>query len=121
MTELEKDVVAAKAMGLSYGAYKALMFDMERHQAQGRQKNTQKKRQRGAAPRYSTEAAFALWQERKNDREIGEAFGVSRQSVQRWRENLELPSILTGVNPEDYILVRVDGVTYAVRREDHEG
>lgn len=105
----------AKEKGLTYGKYRASTYDPS-HPPQTVMEpihHTQKK--------YSDQAAFQLWQEGKTDAEIAEALGVSRALIQRWRDTLELPSILR--HPTDtkkYRLQQAKDGTYFAIIEDYQ-
>lgn len=88
MSKLDEDIRAADALGISYGYYIALSYDP--YAAMANTDPTSHKRRRKC--RYTDEQIFLLWQEGKTDEQIGQAVGVSRQLIQRWRDQLELPS-----------------------------
>ena len=89
MDQIEKDVIAAKELNLSYGYYKALSYNP----APGPTPTISRKRNHWQRSRKFTDMeAFALWQQYMTDSEIAEAVGVSRAYIQRWRDQLELPS-----------------------------
>lgn len=98
---LDDEARIARAMGLSYGRYKAMQYNKPTAAPQKiRRSRTQKRR-------YTDEDAFRLWQEGKNDCEIGAILGVSRQIIQRWRDTMELPSTnKQPVDTKNYHLVR---------------
>lgn len=113
MSRVAEDDRKAKEMGLSYGKYKALLYDPSKTTPQPPAGSGRRKQKR----KYSYHAAFALWQEGKNDTEIAEALGVSRALIQRWRDNLELPSTTRHhVNTKKYRLQQSeDGTYYAIK------
>ena len=76
---------------------------------------TKKRRKR----RYTDEQLFLLWQEGYTDEQIGHAVGVSRQYIQRWRDQLELPSTSKFcVNTQKYRLTRLqDGTPIVIISE----
>jgi len=78
----------ARSMGLTYGKYEAMLYEQNR----GKEPQPPPVQTRRSRRRYTDEQAFALWQEGKNDCEIGIVLGVSRQIIQRWRDTMELPS-----------------------------
>lgn len=89
MDQIEKDVKAAKALCLSYGYYKAATYNPD----QVTPTITPRKRHHLQKPRrFTDQEAFDLWQQRMTDAEIGQTLGVSRAYIQRWRDQLELPS-----------------------------
>lgn len=115
MSQLDEDIRAADAMGISYGKYKALTYDPYPAMADS-SVSTPKRRRR---KRYTDEQLFLLWQEGKTDSEIGEAVGVSRQFIQRWRDQLELPSTSKFlVNTQKYRLTQMRDGTYIVVHTD---
>ena len=115
--ELNADVRAAKAMGLSYGAYKALQYE----RAKKKTKRKPRPQLNKQARHRRTEAAFPLWQRGLTDREIGLKLGVSRQIIQRWRDQMELPSVTTsGLDTARYCLVIVNGEHYAVFIDEND-
>lgn len=88
MSKLDEDIRAADALGISYGYYIAMSYDP--YAAMATKDPTNHKRRRTC--RYTDEQIFRLWQEGNTDEQIGLAVGVSRQLIQRWRDQLELPS-----------------------------
>lgn len=110
MSRLDDNIRAAKEMGLSYGYYKALTYDPSAPMASP---NEPQKRRR---PRKCTdEQLFRLWQEGRTDEQIGHAVGVSRQYIQRWRDQLELPSTSKfHVDTKKYRLTTLRDGTYIV-------
>lgn len=90
MDQIEKDVIAAMELNLSYGYYKALFYNPGRDTPVH---TIKKKRGGNHRPRkFTDQEAFTLWQDLMTDAEIGSALGVSRAYIQRWRDHLELPS-----------------------------
>ena len=72
-----------------------------------------KKRKR--KKRYTDEQLFQLWQEGHTDEQIGQSVGVSRQFIQRWRDQLELPSTSKyRINTQKYRLSTLRDGTYIV-------
>ena len=111
MSRLDEDIRAADAMGLSYGYYIALRYNPV-HKAMA---DTPVKKKRYGPNRYTDEQLFRLWQEGYTDEEIGAAAGVSRQYIQRWRDQLELPSTSKfHVNTQKYRLTTMQDGTYIV-------
>ena len=88
MATLAEENTAARAMGLSYGEYKSLLYQKGRV-PMPKPSPPQVRRSRR---RYTDEEVFAMWQAGMNDCEIGKRLGVSRQIIQRWRDTMELPS-----------------------------
>ena len=116
MSKITDDALKAKEMGLSYGMYKALLYDPSKKTPE-RPAGSRRRRQE---QKYCNRAAFALWQEGKNDMEIANALGVSRALIQRWRDTLELPSTTRHhVDTKKYRLLQSeDGTYYAIRVDD---
>lgn len=115
MSQLDIDARTAQNLGISYGAYKAMTYDPEK----AMMSQTIKKRKR--RPRkYTDEEAFLLWQEGLSDVKIGNILGVSRQNVQRWRDQLELPATWKSViDTKKYRLATMqDGTTIALHADD---
>ena len=111
MSKLDEDIRAADAMGISYGYYIALSYDP--YAAMAAPDHTSHKRRRKR--RYTDEQLFRLWQEGYTDEQIGQAVGVSRQFIQRWRDQLELPSTSKfHVNTQKYRLTTMRDGTYIV-------
>lgn len=89
MDQLDRDARTAKELGFpSYGYYIASKYDPCTAVATIEPANHKRRRER----RYTDEQLFLLWQEGKTDEQIGQVVGVSRQFIQRWRDQLELPS-----------------------------
>lgn len=113
MTLAEENRVA-RSMGLSYGKYKALMYVNKRQAPPTARKPVRKSRRK-----YTDEEAFALWQEGKNDCEIGAILGVSRQMIQKWRDVMELPSTnKTEIDTGSYHLVRTHAGVFVICGEE---
>jgi hypothetical protein len=111
MSRLDEDIRAADAMGISYGYYIAMSYDPYVAMAAPNYANNKKRRTR----RYTDELLFRLWQEGKTDEQIGADVGVSRQFIQRWRDQLELPSTSKfRVNTQKYRLTTMRDGTYIV-------
>ena len=87
MSQLDLDIRAADALGISYGKYKALTYQPDTTMVFPQQNNRKK-----TARRFTDLQAFTLWQAGMTDAEIGSTLGVSRAYIQRWRDQLELPS-----------------------------
>ncbi|MBQ9168886.1 MAG: helix-turn-helix domain-containing protein [Oscillospiraceae bacterium] len=116
MNLLAEENAAARAMGLTYGRYKALLFKQVPQTTAP--KNAQKPPKRNRK-RYTDEAAFLLWQQGKSDSQIGAALGVSRQIIQRWRDTLELPSTIKNhIETKKYRLVETQDGFYIIREGD---
>lgn len=112
MSKIADDERAARAMGLSYGKYKALTYKPIPPKPPAKRKQRPR--------RFSDEEAFLLWQEGHTDSEIAQKVGVSRALIQRWRDILELP--LTTKEPIDtkkYRLAQLqDGTAVVLTDED---
>lgn len=114
MNLLEDDVRAAKAQGLSYGQYKAISYKPITR----KQKPTKGRRPPKKTKRYTDEAVFSMWQSGMTDSQIGAAVGVSRQVIQNWRDNLELPSThKIRTNTKKYRLAKWQDGTYYVLKD----
>lgn len=110
MSRLDEDIRAADAMGISYGYYIALSYNP--CAAMAAPTNRPK---RYGPNRYTDEQLFRLWQEGCTDEQIGQAAGVSRQYIQRWRDQLELPSTSKfRINTQKYRLATLQDGTYIV-------
>lgn len=110
MSQLDLDIRAADELGISYGYYIARSYDPYAAMAEP---NPKVKRRR--TRRYTDEQLFRLWQEGNTDEQIGQAVGVSRQFIQRWRDQLELPSTSKfRVNTQKYRLTTLRDGTYIV-------
>ena len=110
MSQLDFDIREADAQGISYGYYIAQSYDP--YAAMAAPAPTSKRRRKR---RYTDENLFLLWQEGKTDELIGQAVGVSRQFIQRWRDQLELPSTSKfRVNTQKYRLTTLRDGTYIV-------
>lgn len=104
------DERAARAMGLSYGQYKALSYNPNQNTTPAI-----KRRSRAKTKHYKDEEAFRLWQNGNTDAEIAAACGVSRALIQKWRDTLELPSTTrTPVDTKKYRLAQLQDGTYIV-------
>ena len=115
MSQLDLDIRAADALGISYGKYKAMTYDPDATMA------PPEKKKRNRPPRKFTDAqAFSLWQARMTDAEIGSVLGVSRAYIQRWRDQLELPSTSKNrIDTKKYRLAALrDGTTIVLQKDD---
>lgn len=110
MSQLDLDIREADALGISYGKYKAMTYDPAAPMAAPARKRSNRK------PRKFTDMqAFSLWQSYLTDEEIGSKLGVSRAYMQRWRDQLELPSTSKfRVNTQKYRLTTMQDGTYIV-------
>lgn len=115
MSQLDRDIRAAGAMGLSYGYYIALTYEPVQKAVDA----PTIRPKRYGPNRYTAEQLFRLWQEGYTDDQIGAAAGVSRQYIQRWRDQLELPSTSKfRVNTKKYRLTTLEDGTYVVINSD---
>lgn len=109
MTALDKDVMAANAIGLSYGYYKVLTYNPDNPPARKNRKHR----------KFDEQKAFSLWQQRMTDREIAEIVGVTKTTIQGWRGDLELPSSYVNTDRKKYRLTILrDGTTVALCGND---
>lgn len=115
MTDLEKDVLKAKEMGISYGQFKALSFDPSQEKRNRRRKTEPSQRKK----RYDDHRVFKLWQAGMSDAEIASDIGVSRTIIQRWRDTMELPSTKkSAVDTKKYRLDKLKDGTVVCIKED---
>lgn len=112
MTELERDAIEAKKMGLSYGKYKALTYNPGAIEPAWESPiNTRR--------RFDDRDAFRLWQEGCSDAKIAACLGVSRAIIQRWRDVMELPSTKKGpIDTSKYYLFQTKDGTYVCLSDD---
>lgn len=118
MDKLHEANAKARAMGLSYGQYKALLYQQQRQQPHPEPppRKHHKKRPR----RFSDVDAFTLWQAGHTDAQIAAKLGVSRAIIQRWRDVLELPSTSKNdkIDTKKYRLEQYpDGTYYALKTD----
>lgn len=117
MTLAEENEIA-RSMGLTYGQYKMQLFMKQR---EGITPPSHPEKTRKSKRRYTDEEAFALWQAGKNDCEIGAIFGVSRQSIQKWRDTMELPSTAKNdIDTQKYRLVKTNAGMYVINDDEEE-
>ena len=112
---IEETVRAATVLGISYGKYVAMQYESKVPMASPPQAKSNRK------PRKFTDAeAFTLWQDLKTDAEIGKILGVSRAYIQRWRDQLELPSTSKNrIDTKKYRLSALkDGTTIVIQEDD---
>lgn len=115
MSTLEDDVRAAKELGISYGKYKLLTYDPTKAMAA-----PIKKPQRRRPRKFTDAEAFELWKQGMTDSQIGSALGTSRANIQRWRDQLELPSTSWNyVNTKKYHLTTMqDGTAIIIQNDE---
>ena len=113
MSQLDEDIRAADALGISYGYYIARTYDPYKDMTAPPVKKRKRRR-------FSDAEAFALWQDGKNDSEIGRSLGVTQQTISNWRNQLELPLLSKNmVNPQKYRLAELpDGTCIAVHIDE---
>ena len=112
---LDQDVKTAKELGFeSYGKYIASKYDPTAPMAA-----PQKKKQNRRPRKFTDQEAFALWQSRMTDADIGSTLGVSRAYIQRWRDQLELPSTSkANIDTKKYRLAQLQDGTAVVLKDD---
>ena len=115
MSQLDIDARTAMMLGISYGTYKAMTYDPEKAMVDTQRKNRKRKQRK-----YTDEEAFQLWQDGMSDAKIGSLVGVSRQCIQRWRDQMELPATAKfDIDTKKYRLaVLQDGSTVAIHEDD---
>lgn len=111
---LSEDAREARAMGLTYGKYKALSYTPTTNPPKKEEKRPESPRKR--TKRYTDQQLFELWQEGKSDAEIASAVGVSRAMIQKWRDIMEVPSSPEG--RDKYFLIDTEYGLYVVTEED---
>lgn len=113
MSQLDLDIRAADEMGISYGYYIASKYDPSAPMAAPQKSSRRKPR------KFTDMQAFHLWQQGLTDSEIGAAVGVSRAYIQRWRDQLELPSTSKNrIDTKKYRLAALqDGTPIVLRPE----
>ena len=89
---LSEDARAATAMGLTYGKYKALTYKPTPY-TPTEEKRLISPQKKHKPKKYTDEAIFTLWQQGLPDTKIAEKFGVTKQTIQKWRDIMEVPSI----------------------------
>lgn len=116
---LDDKIKAANKLGLSYGYYVALVYEPAQ-KAMVLPSLPPQKPHRGHKPHFTNEQAFALWQTGMSDTAIGEALGVSQQSINRWRAKLMIPSLTKNrINPTKYRLATLrDGTVIAMQIDE---
>lgn len=112
MSQLDEDIRATAELGFpSYGKYIAWKYETRGTMATPPKK---KKRQALRPRKFTDHEAFTLWQSYMTDAEMGSALGVSRAYIQRWRDQLELPSTSKNrIDTKKYRLARLQDGTYA--------
>ena len=111
MSQLDEDIRATADLGFpSYGKYIAWKYENGCAMAAP----PQKKKHNNHRPRkFTDQEAFTLWQSYMTDAEIGKTLGVSRAYIQRWRDQLELPSTSKDrIDTKKYRLAQLQDGTY---------
>lgn len=115
MDRIDQCVKAAKELGFpSYGYYIASLYDPGCTIPKSPQKRKHRPR------KFTDPQAFILWQQYLTDSEIASTLGVSRAYIQRWRDQLELPSTAkTPIDTKKYRLTQLqDGTAIVIRQND---
>ena len=118
MDRIVQYVIAAEALGLSYGKYVASLYDSSRAAP-----SVDIRKRRHSSRKFDEQQAFSLWQQYMTDLEIAKALGVSRGYIQEWRSQLALPSTSTAkkpINTKKYRLTFLRDGTPIILREDDE-
>lgn len=118
MSQLDEDIRATAELGFpSYGKYIAWKYENNCAMAAPPPK---KKHNNQRPRRFTDQQAFSLWQSRMTDAEIGKTLGVSRAYIQRWRDQLELPSTSKiRIDTKKYRLSQLkDGTTVILKADD---
>lgn len=110
MNALSDDVKKARAMGLSYGEFKALTY-RSCPAATSTPKPSKKK------PRKcDITAIFPLWQQGYSDAQIAQQLGTSRAYIQKYRDTYELPSNKTVTDTHKYYLVETSYGIFVMKK-----
>ena len=115
---LSEEVQAARALGLTYGKYKALSYTPSATPLKESSSETTAPKNRKR--KYTDQQLFDLWQQGKTDAEIGKIIGVSRAMVQKWRDTMEIPSTLSKEEREAYCLIETKYGWYMVPKSEAE-
>lgn len=117
MDRIDRYVIAAKELGLSYGYYVASLYDPSRATPTYRKGRKYKQR----PLKFNEQRAFSLWQQYMTDEQIAEAVGVTRANIQRWRSRLKLPSTFKNdIETKKYRLTNTQDGTSIVFVENDE-
>lgn len=116
MSQLDEDIRAADALGISYGYYIASKYDPYAIKTIA----PPQKPKRGHKPHFTDEQAFPLWQSGMNDTAIAKELGVSQQAISNWRYHLELPLLSKNpINPQKYRLAKLpDGTSIIIQNDE---
>lgn len=107
MSALGDDVKKARAMGLSYGEYKALTYKPNTSTPK-----PPKKRKR----KCDISSLFSLWQQGYSDAQIAKRLGTSRTLIQKYRDNYEIPSNKTITDTYNYHLVETSYGIFVMKK-----
>ena len=121
MSQLDEDIRATAELGFpSYGKYIAWKYENSCAMVAPPQKKKKKQHNNLRPRKFTDQEAFILWQSRMTDAEIGRTLGVSRAYIQRWRDQLELPSTSKDrINTKKYRLAHLqDGTTVILNDDD---
>lgn len=112
MSQLDEDIRATAKLGFpSYGKYIAWKYENSLTSVAP----PKKKRGNHRPRKFTDPQAFDLWQSYMTDEEIASTLGVSRAYIQRWRDQLELPSTSkTCIDTKKYRLSTIRDGTYVV-------
>ena len=112
MSQLDEDIRASRKLGFpSYGKYIAWKYENRQPIAAPPKKKRGNRRPR----KFTDQQAFSLWQSYMTDTEIGSNLGVSRAYIQRWRDQLELPSTSKAcIDTKKYRLSSMQDGTFVV-------
>lgn len=116
MSQLDEDIRATDALGFpSYGKYIAWKYENNQTMVDP----LPKKRGNHRPRKFTDPQAFSLWQAYMTDSEIGSILGVSRAYIQRWRDQLELPSTSKAcIDTKKYRLTTMRDGTYIVIKSE---
>lgn len=116
MSHLDDEVRRARELGFpSYGKYKAAFYNP----TPPAQTPSKTRRKPHRDRKFTDGQAFQLWQQGMTDTQIGQTLGVSRAYIQRWRDQLELPSTARfPVNAQKYRLSYMEDGTAIVINDE---
>lgn len=122
MNNLDEDAKKAMELGMTYGKY--MLMKGANHDLSAKSDNTSrslKRKRRHTDCKYTDAQLFALWQARMTDAEIAEAANISRATVQRWRDAMELPSAFVdkNIDVKKYRMVQTPYGGYVVKNEEN--
>ena len=111
---LAADDRAAQSMGLSYGKYKALTYTPSEPQNPPQEPQTKKHKQEY----IKHHNRFILWQKGYSDGKIAAELGVSKVTINKWRDTMELPPVRKCTDRDKYRLVETEYGVFAVTDDD---